>query len=87
MAAEAGAFKAASLFDRRICVILAVDRAGYRAEQFAGPGHATVGTDAPTVLLADRYRPVGYGASLLLSIRKNTLFGKWPAPLANSSAR
>jgi hypothetical protein len=26
-------------------------------------------------------------ASLLLSIRKNTLFGKWPAPLANWSAR
>jgi hypothetical protein len=30
---------------------------------------------------------VGCGASLLLSIHKNTLFGKWPAPLANRSAR
>jgi len=37
--------------------------------------------------LANRYRPVGYGASLLLSIRENILFGKWPAPLANTSAR
>jgi hypothetical protein len=32
---------------------------------------------------SNRYRPVGYGASRLLSIRKNTLFGKWPALLGN----
>jgi hypothetical protein len=31
----------------------------------------------------DRYRPVGYRASLLFSIRKNTLFGRWPALLSN----
>jgi hypothetical protein len=52
------------------------------------------GTDAPTVLLANKYRPVGqsidlfdYWAGLLLSIRKITLFGKWPALLGNRSAR
>jgi hypothetical protein len=27
--------------------------------------------------------PVGYGASLLLSVHKITLFGKWPALLGN----
>jgi hypothetical protein len=32
-------------------------------------------------------RPVGYGASLLLGIRKITLFGKWPALLGNRSVR
>jgi hypothetical protein len=31
--------------------------------------------------------PVGYGAGLLLSIRKITLFGKRPALLANRSVR
>jgi hypothetical protein len=45
-----------------------------------------VGTDAPTLLLANHStstRPVGYGASLLLCIRKITLFGKWPTLLDN----
>lgn len=37
---------------------------------------------APTVLLANGYRPVGYGAGPLLSIGKNTLLH-----LANRSAR
>jgi hypothetical protein len=37
-------------------------------------------TDAPTVLLA-------VGPAYLLSMRKNTLFGGWPAPLANRLAR
>ena len=46
-----------------------------------------VGTDAPTLLLANRNRPVGYGASLMLSIRKITLFGKWPALLGDRSVR
>jgi hypothetical protein len=41
-----------------------------------------IGTDALTVLLANEYRPVGYGAGPLLSIGKNTLLH-----LANWSAR
>jgi hypothetical protein len=31
--------------------------------------------------------PVTYGVGLLLSIRKNTLIGKWPALLGNRPAR
>jgi len=50
-------------------------------------GGTVVGTNALTVLLANGYRLVAYGASLLLSIHKNTLFGKWPAMLDNGSAR
>jgi hypothetical protein len=42
-----------------------------------------VPTEAPTIPLANKNRPIGYSASPLLSIRKITLFGKWPTPLAN----
>jgi hypothetical protein len=44
-----------------------------------------VGQQVSTCWLTNR--PVGYGASLLVSIRKITLFGKWPALLGNGSVR
>jgi hypothetical protein len=54
-----------------------------RDEPLQSLSDAAVPTEAPTVLLANRNRPVGYSASPLLSIRNITLFGQWPAPLGN----
>jgi hypothetical protein len=52
-------------------------------------GRMAVPTEAPTILVANRHRPVatnlpvGYGASLQLIIHNITPFGQWPAPLGN----
>ena len=46
--------------------------------------NTSVGQQESTCRLANR--PAGYGAGLLLSIRKLALFGKWPGQYTNGIA-